>query len=647
MKKKLPFEKNIFRVGVALAAVLLGSVATIVLPHRSLADNTPSSTAASVASATAYLQSKPLNPWSIMALTAAGSAVSSSSAATTLNASVSTSTAIGLEAPILAMTAMGEDPRQATDGENWVSDLDNFYDGTQIGDTSTLNDDIFGLLALTSAGVSSTDPVVSGTRTFLLNNQNASDGGWAYNTGGTSDTNTTAAAIMALLTSGSHASDTAMIHAAAYLKSAQNADGGFTYDPTSQWGTATDASSDSWIISAITALGQSPTSTAWSTPSSTNAVASLLSLQNASSGFFAYQAGSGQDSFSAITTSYGLLAMLGKFLPVGTITPAATSTVATTTTPVTSTSTATSTASTTIVVSSGGGGNSNAAPTTFQVTYLITGPSGDLCNGKGNAATALDVLADAASYCNLTYHVQQYGSEAYVDRIGTFSAAGANGWLYLVDGAKPSVGAGDYKVKANDSVDWYYGNGNAATATTTATTNATTTTSSGGTTNTNTSTSTSTVATANTTSTAATSTSTSAAATSTTPLIGQVLGAATTTVTSTTNNAGESLSALEQELTTLEFRVHGCTFQFNKNLRRGMNNADVKNLQTALSYMPVATDSALSTTGYFGSATEAAVIAFQNMWSDKILTPNGMTTGNGYVGAATRVVLNDLCKRLD
>ena len=636
MKKKLLFEKNIFRVGAGFATVLLGAAAATALPHLSLADTTiisvtPTSTAASVASATAYLQSKPLSPWSIMALTAAGSPVSSSLATTALNTSVSTSTAIGLEAPILAMTAMGKDPRQATSGENWVSDLDNFYDGTQIGDTSTLNDDIFGLLALTSAGVSSTDPAVSGTRAFLLNNQNASDGGWAYNTGGTSDTNTTAATIMALLASGSHASDTAMVHAAAYLKSAQNTDGGFTYDPTSQWGTATDASSDSWIISAITALGQSPTSTTWSTPSSTNAVGSLLSLQEASSGLFQYQPGSGQDSFSAITTSYGLLAMLGKSLPIGTITP--TSNVATTTT-----NTATSTASTTIIVSSGGSSGGSAMPTTVQVTYLITGPSGILCNGKGSAATALDVLADAAAYCNLTYHVQQYGSEAYVDRIGAYTAAGANGWLYLIDGTKPSTGAGDYKVKTNDSVNWYFGSGDSTTTTSTATA----TTSSGGTTNTSTSTVASTTV-ATSTSTTSTTTSTIATTTSTTPIVGQVLGASTTTI-ATSGNTGESLSALEQELTTLEFRVHGCTFQFNKNLRRGMNNTDVKNLQTALSYMPIASGATLSTTGYFGNATEATVIAFQNIWSDKILAPNGMTTGNGYVGAATRAVLNDLCK---
>jgi peptidoglycan hydrolase-like protein with peptidoglycan-binding domain len=124
-----------------------------------------------------------------------------------------------------------------------------------------------------------------------------------------------------------------------------------------------------------------------------------------------------------------------------------------------------------------------------------------------------------------------------------------------------------------------------------------------------------------------------------------VLGAssnATTTVAPSA--AGENLPALEQELVALEFRSHACSFQFDKNLRRGMSNADVKNLQIVLNYLPTANNGAtIATTGYFGTVTEAAVIAFQNMWSNKILIPNGMSAGNGFVGAATRAVLNTLC----
>ena len=79
-----------------------------------------------------------------------------------------------------------------------------------------------------------------------------------------------------------------------------------------------------------------------------------------------------------------------------------------------------------------------------------------------------------------------------------------------------------------------------------------------------------------------------------------------------------------------------------------MNNTDVKDLQVALNYIPMFIGgSTIPTTGYFGSVTEGAVIAFQNLWSDTILIPSGMTTGNGYVGAATRAVLNSLCENAD
>jgi peptidoglycan hydrolase-like protein with peptidoglycan-binding domain len=447
------------------------------MPAHSLADSN--------SSAISYLTSKPLNPWSIMALAAAGNSPSQASTSEVL-ASTPTSTAIGLEAPILAMTATGNDPRSAY-GKNFLQYLENFYSTTtdQIGDPSTLNDDIFGLLALSSSGVAPSDPIIIGTRNFLLTNQNASDGGWSYSVGGSSDTNDTASAIMALLATGSHAADPAIQNAISYLASAQNLDGGFSYDPVSPYGTSTDASSDAWVMSAFIAAGQNPEA---------STTQSLLSLQDASSGFFAYQVGSGEDSFSTVTTSYALMALLGKYLPVNTIQPPSLPALP----PVLP-----AVAQISVTVSSGGGMVSLPPPLIQQILTTTSTP-----------------------VSNTT--------------------------------------------------------------------------------------------------------------------IGEVLGASTSVVT-------VSLVGLEKQLIALEFKTHHCSFAFNKDLFQGMDNYDIHYLQTVLNYSPI-TEIATGgpgalghETSYFGLATKNAVMAFQKIFSDQILEPEGLALPNGYVGTSTREVLNDLC----
>ncbi len=632
-----------------LFVVLLFAVAAFMaLPAHSLADTSSATTtstisttasttpdiASAIAAAVSYLQSKPLNPWSIMALSAAGNIPSTSSVSLAL-AGTSTSTAIALEAPIMAIAATGNDPRTFIGGEDLVADLESFVSTTtgEIGGTSTLNDDIFGLLALRAAGVSSSDPTVSGARSFLLNNQNATDGGFAYAIGGTSDTNTTAAAVMALLATGSNVSDFAIQNATKYLKSAQNPDGGFSYDPTSPYGTSTDASSDSWIVSVINAFGQRPTSSAWIAASGADPVANLLSFQNTSSGFFEYQSGSGEDSFSPVTTSYAVIALLEKFLPTAIITPVS-STIATSTT-ATSTTATSSTSGIVVLVgggNGGGGGSGGGGPAPVQVSYRIEGPFAELCAGTGPALTAMDVLADASSSCDVSYHIHQYSSGSYVDQIGSVAASGADGWLYLVNSVSPSVSAADYNVKQGDNVVWYYGDGSRLPLTVTA---PTTSASSGGGEN---------VSALPSPAASSSSLSLQSMTTATqTSTAGEVLGASTTSV------IGELID-LEKELVTLEFKTNNCAVTFNKNLHQGMHDPDVENLQKVFNYAPlteVAKDgpgSPGNETAYFGNGTKNATVAFQNIFADQILAPNGLLSGNGFVGPATRAVLNNLCK---
>ncbi len=388
-------KKNILA-GILLATLLASPFAFAVPAHGD------------TNAAIAYLKSKPLTAWTIMALVAAGESPSLD----TLK-SVSSTKAIDYEAPILALTAAGKDPRTfgTTD---LIAKLKSFSDGTQLGDATILNDDVFGILALISAGESRESAAVSSTLRFVKARQNG-DGGWGYAVGGTSDTNTTAAAVMALRAAGTLATDASTTKALDYLKAAQNSDGGFPYDPKSAWGTDSDASSDAWVIMAVKSAGQDPAT--WIKDGKTP-LTNLATFAD-TSGFYHYQKGAPEDSFSPTTTSYAVIALAGKFFPLRTITP--------------------------------------GAPVSVHYSYRIEGKTQGLCAGESDGVTALDSVKTAADACGITYHIQESSIGAYVDEIATEKAAGASGWMYTVKNEPPSVGASDYKLTANDTVIWYYG----------------------------------------------------------------------------------------------------------------------------------------------------------------------------------------------
>lgn len=361
----------------------------------------------SAGSAKSYLLEHANNPWSTMALAALGE----NSIPQDYLKSVSGSTAIEYAAPILAITALKQDPRSFGD-KDYVAELEKYHNGGQIGDPSAINDDIFGLLALVSAGGQSS--IIGDAKNFILAHQQA-NGGWGYAASGGADSNMTSAAVVALIAGGVPAADGRIQKAFDYLKTAQNDDGGFTYEPGSQFGTASDSSSTAWALWALRAAGANPAD--WS--KSGNSPIQYLESNQTSSGYFKFQSDSAEDAFSSVTTAYAVIALAGKTLPLNIV-------------------------------------STSAAK--FQ--FRIEGKDSAVCAGEVPGPTALDVVKNASALCGFAYHIQSTSFGPYLDQIGEDKAAGAIGWMYLVNWLSPSVGAGSYNLKSGDSVLWYYGDFN-------------------------------------------------------------------------------------------------------------------------------------------------------------------------------------------
>jgi hypothetical protein len=211
------------------------------------------------------------------------------------------------ERTILAVVAAGENPRDFGN-HDYVADLLDFFDGTQIGDTDRINDDCWGILALKSIGEGS--DIVPQVTEYIVDNQN-SNGGWNWAAGGESDADNTAAAISALIAAGYSPASGVLTAAAGYLKSQQQSNGGFISEGT------TNSGVDSWTIRAISDLGQDPTGKKWRDNSS-SAVQHLLNLQN-TDGSFNWSAS--KKSKPEWMTAYAVPALLGASYPMDKLAP--------------------------------------------------------------------------------------------------------------------------------------------------------------------------------------------------------------------------------------------------------------------------------------------------------------------------------------
>jgi len=91
------------------------------------------------------------------------------------------------------------------------------------------------------------------------------------------------------------------------------------------------------------------------------------------------------------------------------------------------------------------------------------------------------------------------------------------------------------------------------------------------------------------------------------------------------------------------------SYKFTRSLTLGSTGADVKALQVFLNSQgfTVAKGGAGSPgneTTYFGNATKAALIKFQEYYAKDILMPNGLTKGTGFFGVATMNKVNAIMK---
>ena len=188
--------------------------------------------------------SSPLySDWVALAFAASDSGVAKTNLRSYLQTSSPTlSSATDYERHAMALMALGIDPYNGT-SVDYISPILAAFDGTQVGDASLENDDIFALFPLTHAGYGAGDAVIQKIVAFIISRQLGS-GAW---TGGV---DMTAAAIQALAPLSSLPDvSAALTKAEAYLRAQQQTNGGF--------GTSF---STSWALQAIAALGQSGSS---------------------------------------------------------------------------------------------------------------------------------------------------------------------------------------------------------------------------------------------------------------------------------------------------------------------------------------------------------------------------------------------------
>jgi hypothetical protein len=298
-----------------------------------------------------------VSAWATMALAAAGVDVAGmTNGGQSLldylknNPPTTASSATEWERNILAVTAAGANPYNFG-GINYITNLQSYHNNFQIGVTTQINDDIFGLPALIAAGSSAPVSTKQDALNFILSHQ-GTDGGFSWSTTGNSDVDDTAAALMALVSAqkaGMNATilPAAITNAKNFILAAKNTDGGYP----SVKGGASNTSTTAWAVMALNSLGGQDV----------NSALTYMRGNQEENGSFKWQTSSAGETF---TTSYTVLALTGKYWPVKTFPPAGGPTPTITPTPSpTVTATPTPTVSPTVTPPPAGGPTITVTPT--------------------------------------------------------------------------------------------------------------------------------------------------------------------------------------------------------------------------------------------------------------------------------------------
>lgn len=103
-------------------------------------------------------------------------------------------------------------------------------------------------------------------------------------------------------------------------------------------------------------------------------------------------------------------------------------------------------------------------PVKQTVSIKVIGINTTMMQGNievNSSSTAYSVLRELAKQNGKSISTKGFGSTVYVsgiDGLKEFDHGPSSGWMYKVNGTPPNIGAGSYKVKAGDTIIWYYVN---------------------------------------------------------------------------------------------------------------------------------------------------------------------------------------------